>query len=599
MKRVFTKQSIFVKLFAAFFAVILVLFVIGYGIYNWGIRRIRDEVINQSCVQNKNFSDNLNMEFKRIIMLQYDLVDNWDLMRISTELSEKYNEYQKSMMILRISEKIKAIKTSSKIIEDIKVIVPAVNKSIQTDTVWSDIEPASMELMNSYKDMEKKQIVYYNDDLLLVSEYPQMYYATGLKPYYLVHTIISRNNIIEFLNQMSINTEGNSFLFSESRNMIFSNDTNTERTQKIKQALLNKNGELFRYESIVGDDTFFMSEVVDGDKYIVVYTKTGLDDLILARYASEKVAFGGLGTYKTTMWLFAISAVIFTFLFSYSLYKTIHSPLKKLVKAFERVQSADFSVSINHNRKDEFKYIYKSFNDMVLELNNLIEQVYKHKILAQKANLKQLQAQINPHFLYNSFIILSNRIQAGDNEFAAEFCKEIGSYFMFITRNKQDMVSLKYEAEHATTYAKIQYARFCNRLRMDIDVLPKQYENMLVPRLILQPILENAFEHTLENMDSGAYLHMGYSAHDTYLDIIVEDNGTGLDDEQIANLRNYLDSTDTEVTGLINIHQRLKLVYSDDCGIILGRNRFGGLLVTVRIPAEKGEENSVQDAHSR
>jgi two-component system sensor histidine kinase YesM len=115
-------------------------------------------------------------------MLQYEMADNWDLTRLSTSLASNYNDYEKSLMILRIKEKINAIKTSSRLIEEIKVIVPYINKSIETVTT-RDIQKDSMILINSYANMKNKQILYYNNELLLISEYPQIYYKRGLLPF--------------------------------------------------------------------------------------------------------------------------------------------------------------------------------------------------------------------------------------------------------------------------------------------------------------------------------------------------------------------------------------------------------------------------------
>jgi len=154
---------------------------------------------------------------------------------------------------------------------------------------------------------------------------------------------------------------------------------------------------------------------------------------------------------------------------------------------------------------------------------------------------------------------------------------------MFVTRSKKDIVSLSYEVQHAITYANIQFARFSNRLKIEIEQLPVELDNISVPRLILQPILENAFEHTLENMESGGYLCMNYVKNGDYLDIIVEDNGINLEDNKLDELRDMLNQTDIEITGMVNIHQRLKLIYNGECGLILDRSHFGGLKVTVRI----------------
>lgn len=584
MKRNILPQSIFFKLLTVFFSVILVLLTIGFGIFYWGIDTINEKIISEACVQNRSFSDDLDREFKRIIMLQYDLVDNWDLMRISTSLADKYNEYDKSVMILRIKEKINAIKTSSKMISEIKVIVPYINKSIETVSVM-DIDSSSFDLIKNYQYMDNKQLLYYKNSLLLISEYPEMYYKKEIPVNYLMHTTISKQNLIQYLKERNSYTNSKTFIFSKSRDMLISND-NEIMAQRIMDSINKEKNKMVPWKKDSVEDTYFMNTSIDGNSFLVIYTETGIQDFKLVRYISENDAYGGLVKYKVSMWIFAISALIIIFIFSKSLYQTIHAPLKKLVNAFKKVQKGNFSVVVKHKKNDEFKYIYDGFNEMVYKLDDLIDQVYKQKLLAEKAKLKQLQAQINPHFLYNSFLILSNRIQIGDNAFAEEFCKNLGSYFMFVTRNKKDFVSLSYETQHAITYANIQCARFSSRLDIEIEQLPEEFENIQVPRLILQPILENAFEHTLENMESGGYLSMSYKRNGDYLDIIVEDNGIGLEDNRLNELREMLNQSDIETTGMINIHQRLKLTYNDECGLILDRSTLGGLKVIVRLLLE-------------
>ncbi|GKX28808.1 sensor histidine kinase YesM [Vallitalea longa] len=585
MGKIHFRNSIFIKLCTAFFFVIIILFLIGYSVYFWGINKVRDEIIQNVCVTNQNFSYNLNNELKRIITLQYELTNDWDLTKLSFGIGD-YNDYEESLIVLNVRDKISAIKTSSQLIDEIKVIVPAIDKAIGTNTI-GEIMPESMELVKNYKDMENKQIIYYNNEILLISEHPQIYYKRELKPNFLIYATINSANIKKFLRNMSIYSESNGFICSESRKMIIGSNGNEDTQNKVKELIDRNKGRKIKLNTNYVRDTFTLNEKINGTKYIIVYSDTGVEDIRLVRYIPEKVAFGDLNIYSIIIWLFAVVAIIFIILFSKSLYNTIHEPLRKLVKAFDKIEHIESVVTIEHHRKDEFKYIYDSFNKMSYKLHNLIEQVYKQKILVQKSELKQLQAQINPHFLYNSFIMLKNRIEAEDIEFASEFCSELGSFFMFITRNKKEIVPLKNEVEHAVTYTKIQHARFSNRLTVKIDDLPKEYENILVPKIILQPILENAFEHTLENMEDGGILEMAYEVSNNYIDIIISDNGE-IGDHKINQMISNLSRTDVEVTGMINIHKRLRLIYSDKFGLILSRSKYGGLKVTIRIPIENG-----------
>ncbi|WP_458787910.1 sensor histidine kinase, partial [Vallitalea sediminicola] len=591
MVRIHFRRSIFIKLCTVFFFIILTLFLIGYSVYNWGINKVRDEIVQNVCVTNQNFSYNLNNELKRIITLQYELTNDWDLTKLSTGIGS-FNSYEKSLVVLRVRDKISAIKTSSQLIDEIKVVVPSINKTIGTNTI-GEVTQDCMTLINTYKDMDNKQIIYYDNKLLLISEYPQIYFKRGLQPNFLIFASINTSNVNKFLDNMSIHKESDGFVCSNSRDMLMGSNGDKEINDRIKELIDNEEGTKITLDTKYVKDTYMFNEKIKGNNYLIVYSDTGVEDIKLVRYIPDNVAFGDLNIYSIIMWIFAIVTIILIILFSKSLYDTIHEPLKKLVDAFDKIEHIESVVTIEHHRKDEFKYIYDSFNKMSRKLHNLIEQVYKQKILVQKSELKQLQAQINPHFLYNSFIMLKNRIEAEDVEFASEFCSELGSFFMFITRNKKDIVPLKNEVEHAVTYSRIQHARFSNRLNIKIEELPKEYETLLVPKIILQPILENAFEHTLENMEHGGILEMVYETNDDYLDIIISDNGE-IKDEKIKQMENNLNRTDIEVTGMINIHKRLKLIYSNKYGLVLTRSEYGGLKVIIRIPIDKNEEPAIQ-----
>lgn len=144
------------------------------------------------------------------------------------------------------------------------------------------------------------------------------------------------------------------------------------------------------------------------------------------------------------------------------------------------------------------------------QISRLIDEVYVQTNLAQRAQLKQLQAQINPHFLYNSFFVLSRRVKRHDFENAQELAKHLGNYFQFLARNESDFVMLRQEVEHAKSYAAIQGTRFISRLSIEFGELPVECEGILVPRLILQPLLENAFEHGLENKMKDGILKVSF-----------------------------------------------------------------------------------------
>lgn len=204
--------------------------------------------------------------------------------------------------------------------------------------------------------------------------------------------------------------------------------------------------------------------------------------------------------------------------------------------------------------------------------------------MIQKAELKQLQSQINPHFLYNSFFTLNSLVKTGDVERIERFTGMLGEYFRFITRNGEDHVWLSEEIKHCRRYAEIQNLRFSRRIQLEFDYLPKEMEQISVPRLIVQPIIENAYEHIFDKMTEDGLLRVSFEMEQNEARVIVEDNGT-ISDTDIETLKNRLGNTEEpyEMTGMLNIHRRILLTYGDGIGLLVSRSEINGLKVVIRI----------------
>lgn len=172
-------------------------------------------------------------------------------------------------------------------------------------------------------------------------------------------------------------------------------------------------------------------------------------------------------SYKWLVFIYIIGVASVAVVFSESIEKTIHRPLNKLMEAFSKVEKENLSSGgTEYTGEDEFSYLFEGFNHMQDKTKRLIEELVLQKELAQQAELKQLQAQINPHFLYNSFFSLKNKIKREELEDAEKLASLLGTYFRFLTRNDENCISLKSEVEHARSYTDIQYMRFHDRINV-------------------------------------------------------------------------------------------------------------------------------------
>ena len=156
-----------------------------------------------------------------------------------------------------------------------------------------------------------------------------------------------------------------------------------------------------------------------------------------------------------------------------------------------------------------------------------------------------------------------------------------------------ELVELKQEAEHAGIYTELQAMRFQGRITVSYEDLPEKVRNITVPKLILQPVIENAFEHGLRNKVSDGSLTVKFIQIDNGVSITVEDNGDELDNDKLNKLKNDLtnDDPNIELTGLLNINKRIRMTYNNNSGVSVERAESGGLRVVILIITEECEES--------
>lgn len=280
---------------------------------------------------------------------------------------------------------------------------------------------------------------------------------------------------------------------------------------------------------------------------------------------------------------------IVTFLIYISRY--IRKPVTILGAAFEELEQ-DQNVQIeDYPYHDEFSGLYSGFNDMSRRLRENIRQNYQQKIELQRAQLKQLQAQIDPHFLYNSLFLIKSRVARKDYEGVEELAGLLGDYYRFLNRNERDIVQLEYEVENACAYGRIQAARFSERMCFISERCPLEYRNAWVPRLILQPLVENALKYGLGEVEENGIIRLSFRRMGDEVCVIVESSGSAGEDAAEA-MNRYIGSTldGQEITSTRNITRRLHLFYGDEGRLQYENSEYGGLKAVVRLDGKRGED---------
>ena len=276
--------------------------------------------------------------------------------------------------------------------------------------------------------------------------------------------------------------------------------------------------------------------------------------------------------------------------------KDFSSRVELLVKKFRRAETGDLSVSEKISGTDEIAVLDQQFNRMLGKLDQLIKTSYVQKLENKEAQLKNLQLQINPHFLYNTLETISSIAAVKQVFVVCDICGKLGEIFRYsLGKNYGELVPLEQEMTHIKNYMFIQKIRYGDRLQVfyNIDV---DAAHVHIPRFILQPIVENAISHGLSNLTSVGTLEVSAFEKKDRLYIEIEDDGEGMVREKVAEITRFINTAKPvegkKNIGIRNVNQRIKLAYGEAYGITIRSAPYQGSRFTIQLPImRKGEED--------
>lgn len=330
-------------------------------------------------------------------------------------------------------------------------------------------------------------------------------------------------------------------------------------------------------------------QYIEGLPCLVTWSQVENTNILLVQTMLWDTLTGPLAEHRKNLLFSSAIVLVISLGFMMILYGMINHPLRKLRQALRAIEDGKLNVRMKHSNMVEFQEVYNQFNRMANQIQNLVEKEYELRLLNTQAELKWMQYQINPHFLYNSYFTLCSLLNAEEYEQCQRFSELLGKFLRYITVSKQDMVSLEDEWEHARAYAMIQSVRFGDRIKVEMEPCPAELQAKMVPRMVLQPLLENAFEHGVKQKVGNGLIRVRIVTSPELM-IVVEDNGDTVDENALEAMKKKMTDANAQVSrsgvALINIHKRLRLLYPSNFGLQLERSELGGLRVSVGLSGE-------------
>ncbi|MDR4947939.1 cache domain-containing sensor histidine kinase [Neobacillus cucumis] len=348
------------------------------------------------------------------------------------------------------------------------------------------------------------------------------------------------------------------------------------------------NMDLKHYPKINGS----FKTIREKDNKLISISRIGPDQWILTHSVLLKNLTERTDLVRKATIIAFLGVILISTVISIILAWSVSRPINRLTKLMKQVEKGNFNVDLPISGNDEVGVLAKSFNSMVHEINSLIKQNFQIKLQQKEAELYALQSQINPHFMYNTLETVGMAVEEGEDEVVVEMVTRLGRMLRFSINNKEKMVTIDQEVQHIKDYLTIQKFRFEDRIEFSIqeDIDSKKY---YTPKFILQPIVENAIKHGLdEEQDFKIDIFItrvgNVSTKNEEVIFRVIDNGPGIPEKTISDLKSYLESDpmarrDSQF-GLINVHGRLIMMFGKGYGLQINSQMKKGTEVIISIP---------------
>ncbi|WP_238651482.1 sensor histidine kinase [Paenibacillus piscarius] len=331
----------------------------------------------------------------------------------------------------------------------------------------------------------------------------------------------------------------------------------------------------------------------NGNHYLLIDKPSQYSNLNVFILLDEKSILDELPVFQRIIKVIPIAIIIIMAILLALLSRLVFKPIQHLTSGMRILGKGQLEYRLKEGNTREFQIINRQFNQMAEQIGNLKIDVYEEQMKVQQAELKHLQAQINPHFFMNSLNIVFHLVELKQYALIKKMIGHLVSHFRFIMNTNDTWIPLRSELNHIQNYIEIQMVMYPNKLSYEVQ-LPPELEHTLIPPLLIQPFVENAFKHGFIN--NAKPFAVGITVHeeagengDSSIVIRVRDSGPGFSAHHMDMLNQGLyerKPTDRHL-GIWNVYRRMIMFYNNRARLIFCNAPDGGAAVEIRLPVQR------------
>lgn len=358
-------------------------------------------------------------------------------------------------------------------------------------------------------------------------------------------------------------------------------DTLRDRVDDIRMNM-EKDGSYDTNIEMLESDIYILTELIQDDiQYYIYYETTSME--YLTQQLNQRVHSFTVICVATIILLSILVVLVVV-----AIVRNIIKPIDELAEVTEEIAEGNFSVRANINTDDEIAVLADSVNDMSRSLEEMVEKIKADERKMRRADLRLLQEQINPHFLYNTLDTIVWLIEGNSSDKAVNMVMSLSEFFRLVLSKGKEYITIQEEEFHIRSYLEIQQVRYHDILDYEIRIPEELYPYKII-KLTLQPLIENSLYHGIKYKRAKGKITISGSLENGLIHFRVEDNGVGMKPEELEKLQREIQKPCKETEkgfGLANVNERIRMNYGSRFGMTIDSVEGKGTCAEIVIPAE-------------